>query len=220
MIGRGEMGVVGSSGLRHVAGEAIVVAIAFQADLLREATAPIRVAFEATPSIVRRFLRGRRQDMRIVAGDASEPTLAGKKATAIVHLLDLAAEPVVGRTCRGHERRPEPIERQCRPIVFAPEPRMDRASPADQMALFADTLAEHRLQPRGVDDRQIVARARPVRREWSSPGPWHRSHADRVSMEDRLAISVHRTGDALDAIRVAEEAVRRIGRLKWRFLSS
>ncbi len=117
MIRRGGMDDVGAARARHVAADAIVVAAPLQADRRRQSTAPIGVALQAATPEIGHLLLGRRQPMRIVAGDAAESALAGEEATALVHLLDLADEPVLGRVRRRLQHRPELIERQPGPIV-------------------------------------------------------------------------------------------------------
>ena len=74
-----------------------------------------------------------------------------------MHLLDLAAESVVGRVGRRHERRPEALEWEPWTIVFTLPAGMDHAAAADQVTLFADGIAASRLQVRRVDDREVDA---------------------------------------------------------------
>ena len=57
----------------------------------------IGVALQAAPPVVGDLLSGFGQPMRIVAGCAPQRTLARAEAAALVHLFDLADEPLLGR---------------------------------------------------------------------------------------------------------------------------
>ena len=97
MIRYCDMDDVGTARARHMAAHAVVVAAPFQPDSRREATALIGVALQAAPAVVGDLLSGFGQPMRIVAGGASQRALARAEAATLVHLLDLANEPLFGR---------------------------------------------------------------------------------------------------------------------------
>src|SRR5262245_30734104 len=93
MIGRRGMNDVRAVRARHVAARAIVVRAACQPRWLRKPATPIGVALQAAiPVVTHPFLRCG-SSMRVMAGDALHPALAGAETAALVHLLDLADEP-------------------------------------------------------------------------------------------------------------------------------
>ena len=84
--------------------------------------------------------------MRIVAGDAPEPAVAGAEAKALVHLLELADDSVLGRARCPFQHRPEPVERQPWPIVFILPVSPQHAPLAVQVALLANGVAKRRFE--------------------------------------------------------------------------
>ena len=101
MIGRRDMGVVGGAGPRHVAGGAVVAAVAFQSGPSPGGCIPDRHGTPGNDPDSTPPSPPARLDVRIVTRDAPEPALARTEATALVHLLDLAAKSIVARTGEG-----------------------------------------------------------------------------------------------------------------------
>ena len=111
--------------------------------------------------------------MRIVAGDAAEPAVAVAEATAVVHLLDLADEPIFGRVLGPLEHRPDAIERYPGPKIVILAIELHNALVAHQVALLADRFSQRGLECGRVDDCHVTAvngdgRLRGVRRDHGS----------------------------------------------------
>ena len=220
MFRYGGMDDVGAARARHMAAHAVVVAAPFQPDGRREATALIGVALQAAPPVVGDLLTGFGQPMRIVAGCASQRALARAEAAALVHLLDLANEPLLGRPADCVEHGPELMERQTRPVILVPAVESQNPLMAVQVTLLANRIPQRGLEGIRVDDRHVLAvdlcrtpnvqLARPV-------APFA---ADGIAPEDRLLIPVDRARHWIELVRVAEQALRATGRLKCRFLFS
>ena len=206
MIDRRGMNDVGGPRPRHVAADAVILAAPLPTDRRRQPAAAIGVTLQATvPVIAHPLLRGR-QPMRIVAGDATEPAVTGAEATALVHLLDLADEPIRRRARRLLEHRPDPIKGQSGPEILIATVELHHALVAQQMTLLADAIPERGLQRSGVDDRQIPAVDDAGTIHMPLTRPMTPLAADRVVPEDRRLISVDRPVYRLDPVGVTVQA--------------
>ncbi len=122
---------------------------------------------EATVAVICDFLRGRREMVRIVAGDAAELTLTGPKTLAFVHLFELADKTLFSPPRRLHKHCPKAAKRQPGAIIFVAPANAHNSSTASQVALRTDVVAELRRQIGGIDDRHVLAvdRGRTLRHE-------------------------------------------------------
>src|SRR5216683_1694414 len=86
---------------------------------------------------------GRRQSMRIMAANAAHFAVAGSKAAADVHLLDLTDGSVVAsQTRRQNKDSPELMEWQAGTVVEGLSTRREYSVLGQQMALLANRFAE------------------------------------------------------------------------------
>ena len=118
MIRRSGMRDVKAVRFRHMTAGAIVVLAPHQSIGRGRVQRPLAVTCEATVAVICDFLRGRREMVRIVAGDAAEPTLTGAKAIAFVHLFELADKTLFSPPRRLHKHCPKARKRQSGAIIF------------------------------------------------------------------------------------------------------
>jgi hypothetical protein len=114
------------------------------------------VAFQATVPIIANFLKGGRQLVWVVAGDTSEGTLAGAKASTLVHLLDMVAVSVFMAYFGWLDEDGQKLgQREPRPIIEQIVVGRRNAFLADQVALLADVLAQRGLKFARIDYRRL-----------------------------------------------------------------
>src|SRR5262245_9823451 len=122
------------------------------------------------------------------------------EATALVHLLDMT-DRLWGLAGLGdpNELGPEGLRRQAGAEVVKLAAAVQTAERSLEVALLADGLAECRLQPARVDD-GVVHRIRDrlgphAASDVQLPGAVTALAADRVPVEHRFGVAVHRARD-------------------------
>ena len=206
MIRRRGMRDVRAARLGHVTQGAVVVLAPLQPVARGKAATLLRVTLKTATPIIGYLLCGRREMVRIVAGNAPKPALTGAEAMALVHLLDLADKPVFGPVGRLHEHGPEGMKRQPGPIVLISAARPQNPVHARQVALRADVIPQRGHQVGGIDDRHVLAVDELGTCDVQFTGSVTTFTADGVTLEDRRSILVHLACQGLDPVRVAVQA--------------
>ena len=189
MIGGSRMGNIGSGKSRHVALDTAVL-LAFQAaDVDRQLAAVILMASLATLPIIVDFLGASGVVMRIMAGNASQFVTTGLKATAGIHLFDVAHgfllvkqlgwTDINGNKC---------VQGQAGTIICQrPIPFFDTVLSLE-MTLLAHPLAHYGFEATWVDDRVIEAFNFRVALPFPNvdfPGTMTALAADGIALENR-----------------------------------
>src|SRR5262245_65716548 len=91
VVGDGRVHDVRAGRPRHVAGDATVVGVGPPALGRFQRTGPFVVARQAAVAVIGDSFRLLRDRVRVVTGNAAQPTLARPEAAADVHLPDVAA---------------------------------------------------------------------------------------------------------------------------------
>jgi hypothetical protein len=146
--------------------------------------------------------------MWIVAGNTPEPAFAGAEAAAFVQLLELADDAVLGGAGCPLQNRPEPVERQSRPIILIAAVGPKDAPIAVQVALLANGIPKRWFQMNRVDDRQVPASRPHCSCNVQFSRPVAPLAANSVALEDRPSILIDRVRHRFNSVRVAEEALR------------
>ena len=207
MDGRRDVGDVGRRRPRHVAGDAAILGALGQPGQGWQCASLVGVAFQATAPEIGVLRLGGGLVVRVVTGDAAEGAVAGPVAEALVHLLDVAGVAVLRGQPRPDEHRLEPRQRQTGSVVLQVAAVPLDPLLAQQVALFADVVAQQRRQVARVDD----ARPGPgdVQRlaDVQLAGAVAALAADRMPPEDRRLVAVLRPRHVRDPVGVAIQAL-------------
>ena len=173
----------------------------------------------AALSVIIYFLRGFGIEMRIMAGNAAQFVATRLKATAGIHLFDVAngfllVKPLGRRDVNGNkclQGEAGTIIRQ-RLIPF-----LD-AKLSLQMTLLAYAFAQHGLEMKRIDDCVIEAvycRTALPFLNMNLPGTMTALAADRIALENRCAIAVDGIRNRLGLVRSEERRVGKECRSRW-----
>ena len=174
----------------------------------RQAASVFVMTAQTTIPVVRRFLPRCRKLVWVVAGDTAHLARTLLKATALVHLFNLAEESALSEILRLHEHRFDGRQRQTRAVVGETPARPDYPDIALQVALLADCFTQFGLEAGRVHDvRQLVTDVfglpnMKLARAVAS------LTADRVALEDRLFIPVLGLFDVIELVRMTKQASR------------
>src|SRR5258708_21878799 len=139
--------------------------------------------------------------------------VAGLKAAALIHLLDLADGLVApSRLGSAYKHRPERVQRHSGPKIIQAAAALYDSLLSYQMALFADGRSKRMLQVAGIDDGGIGRRGGRVALlpagDMQLPRTVAALAADGVTIKHRFPVAVHRAFHIVDAVGMAVKALR------------